>query len=84
MASYQPDELSDSLERERTDIANLQARVQRLVARRTDAVPEKKKEAEELQRDVETLAETTLADTRRSAEVSTTSPIPRNKNKHLA
>lgn len=65
MAETNPDELSTHLASERQEIANLQARVQRLVARRTDTVPEKKKAAEELQRDVQTLADTTLAETRK-------------------
>jgi hypothetical protein len=52
-------ELAAQLEKDREDIANLQDRVQRLVARRTHKVPETKKEAEQLQRGVETLAQTT-------------------------
>lgn len=58
------DKLSTALEKEREDIANLQVKVQKLVARRAGAVPEKKREAEELTRDVQTLAHNTSPDAR--------------------
>jgi len=50
-----PDEFAAELEKDRNEIADLQVRVQKLVARRTNKVPEKKKQADELQRGVETL-----------------------------
>ena len=56
-----PNQLAVELEKDREEIADLQERVKRLVARRANKVPESKKEAEELQRGVETLAQATAA-----------------------
>lgn len=53
-------EFAAQIERDRAEIAALHEKVRRLVATRSDTVPEKKKEAEELQRGVETLANATL------------------------
>ena len=61
MTNHSQNHLTARLEKDREEIADLQQRVQRLVARRRNKVPEKKKEAEELQRGVETLAHSTAA-----------------------
>lgn len=68
MTENSPNRLAAELEQNRADIAELHERVLRLVARRKNKVPEKKKEAEELQRGIETLAEATGAvDTKKSS-----------------
>jgi hypothetical protein len=59
MESLTKMEFAESLETERAKIAKLLVKVQRLVARRTDIVPDRKRAAEELRREAQTLAEST-------------------------
>lgn len=69
VTDYSPNHLAAQLESDREQIAALQERVRHLVARRANKVPEKKKEAEELQRGVETLAHATaVVDMKKSSE----------------